>query len=522
LARHLADRLGYGPRPGDLDRIASAGAERWIEQQLNPQSLPLPRDLTNRMASFVTPRLSPPQIFVQYGPPATRQPGSAKTPEQQQEIARHALFVAQESIQLRLLRALESPRQLEECLADFWFNHFNVFLGKGLDRLWVGAYAEEAIRPHILGRFRDLLGATAKHPAMLFYLDNWLNTAPGSPGARGQFEGLNENYARELMELHTLGVAGGYTQEDVIALARILTGWTIVPWRDLAAARMDAPGMRWLRQQRQMQAAPASGRDGFVFDSERHDFSDKRFLGRLVKGAGVEEGEAALDTLARSPATAQHVSYKLAQYFLADEPDKTVTAAMARTFLASDGNIRAVLQTLFSSEPFRAPAAFGAKFKSPYRYVVSAVRAAGVPVRNFRPLEATMTRLGEHPYGCLTPDGYKNTQEAWLNPDAMMLRLSFAVALATGHLPLEAAPDDMGANGAARPRLAAAAGRVQGAMPLPEEPEQLQARGPVLDEAALTATLGHQFSAATMAAIAAAPPELRAAMVLGSPEFMRC
>ena len=248
----------------------------------------------------------------------------AVTPEALKEAARAKAVSSAQKPSKRVARAMLSPRQLEERMVEFWFNHFNVFAGKGLDRLWIGAYEVQAIRPHVLGRFRDLLGATAKHPAMLFYLDNWQNTAPGSAGARGNFKGLNENYARELMELHTLGVDGGYTQADVIALARILTGW------GLGGDRGDgdpapAPMARLIAPRPNLMRAIAHNARAFRFDPDRHDTADKRFLGHVIRGrsgeAGIQEGEEALDMLARAPATARHISFQLAQFFVADAPD---------------------------------------------------------------------------------------------------------------------------------------------------------------------------------------------------------
>ncbi len=517
LARHVTDRLGYGPRPGDLDRVASLGVDRWIEEQLNPHTIALPAAFAAQVANITTPRLSPLQVFAEYGPPSARPLIAGKpTPDEIRARNQRMQFVAQEAVQLRLLRGIASPCQLEECLTDFWFNHFNVFVDKGLDHLWLGSYVEDAVRPHVLGRFRDLLGATAKHPAMLFYLDNWLNTAPGSPGAKGPFSGINENYAREVMELHTLGVNGGYTQADVIALAHILTGWTIGPLRRPPVPRPPLPfaGFRPARAAapRMMPPMPP-GRGTFVFDPDRHDFSNKVFLRQTIHGDGIEEGERALDMLAKSPATARHISFQLAQYFLADDPNKDVVDAMARTFLSTDGNIRAVLRTLFRSAAFRSPQSFGAKYKTPYRFVVSAVRAGDVPVKNFRPLQGFMARLGERPYGCLTPNGYSNTRDAWLNPEGMMDRVSFAVALALGRLPLEAAPDSGVPGMMAAPRMGGMAAAA---------PAQPAAHSPALDATALATTLGNQFSPATRAAIDAAPPQLKAAVVLGSPEFMRC
>src|SRR6266436_3239801 len=222
---HVLNRLGFGPRPGDVERVKVIGPEHYIHEQLHPESIPEPSALVNRIASLQTLRMTPIELFKQFQMPVQK---IEKTDQDARKAARkQAGIIMYEAAQARILRAIYGPRQLQEVMAAFWFNHFNVFAAKGLCHLWTGAYEEEAIRPHTMGHFRDLLGATAKHPAMLFYLDNWQNTAPGSPGARGQFKGLNENYARELMELHTLGVNGGYSQQDVIALAHILTGWGI-------------------------------------------------------------------------------------------------------------------------------------------------------------------------------------------------------------------------------------------------------------------------------------------------------
>ncbi len=385
-------------------------------------------------------------------------------------------------------------------MVDFWYNHFNVYAGKGVDSLLVGAYEQQAIRPYALGRFRDLLETTAHHPAMLFYLDNWQNTAPNSPGARGRFKGLNENYARELMELHTLGVDGGYSQQDVITLAKIFTGWSF----------------RRVGQ-------TTDGMTGFYFDPKRHDSSDKIFLGYRIQGGGIEEGEKALDILAKSPATARHISYELAQYFVADTPPKPLVDRLTHQYLATDGNIRAVLKTLFQSAEFWQTQYYSAKFKTPYQFVVSAVRATGMPVTNGRPLLGTLQQLGMPLYGCLTPDGYKNTQAVWLNPDAMTRRLSFVTALASGRLPLQMVDTQPFSSSvlasagavAVTPSIQTPATGSIPAQSLPQ-PSQLQP----LDATQLAATLGNRFSVKTQQAIATSPPQLRAALLLGSPEFM--
>ena len=422
---------------------------------------------------------------------------AAKNDSEEGKAQRRELYerVAFEAGEARLLRAIASPRQLHEVMVDFWFNRFNVHIAKGLDRVLVGNYEREAIRPHAMGRFRDLLGATAHHPAMLFYLDNWLSAAPGfqpprGAGAPGAASGLNENYARELMELHTLGADGGYTQKDVTELARMLTGWTFDP----------------------------RGRNGgdslFVFDARRHDGGAKEWLGQRVEPRGQAEGEWALDVLAAHPATARRIGFALAQSFVADAPPAALVDRLARRFTETDGDIKAVLGTLFASAEFRAPAARSAKFKTPYRYLVSALRAADLPVSNVRPLLATLYGLGMPLYGCQTPDGYRNTEAAWLNPDAITRRIAFATALASGRLPL-ARPIDAGDG---EPMGARAMQRVADRPAAGFNPAWAT---PPVDADALLATLDESISARTRAAVAESEPALRAALVLGSPDFMR-
>ncbi|WP_392534248.1 DUF1800 domain-containing protein [Nostoc sp. C117] len=466
---HIVNRLSFGPRPGDVQRVESIGVDRYIKEQLSPDTIPESASLKSQLAQLETLSLNPMQLLA-YGTT-----GQKLSPEAKKAAQQKARGVLQAAIQARLLQATNSPKQLQEVMVDFWYNHFNVDAAKGRDRLLVGAYEQQAIRPFTLGRFRDLLGATAHHPAMLFYLDNWQNTAPGSPGARGRFQGLNENYARELMELHTLGVDGGYTQQDVIALAKILTGWGI--------ARPNQPNIN---------------SNGFYFDPKRHDPSDKVFLKTTIKGSGETEGEQALDILARSPATARHISYELAQYFVSDRPPTTLVNRLTQRYLATDGNIRDVLDTLFHSSEFWETKNFNTKFKTPYQYAISAVRATGVEVNNTRPIFNLLQQLGMPIYGCPTPDGYKNTEEAWLNPDAMTRRLNFATAIASGRLPLLSAANNVA--GVTLP-------------PVKVKPSPV-------DSLQLTNTLGNSLSSKTQSAIASSPPQLQAALILGSPEFM--
>jgi len=467
FAIHLLDRLGFGPAAGGLAHVEAVGAEAYIAAQLHPETIAEPASLGELLAPLDTLSLDPVQLFLDYGPQ-----GPKASPEERKARRQRARIIVEQAQAARVFRALYSPRQLQEAMVDFWYNHFNVFAGKGLDHLWVGAYERDAIRPHALGRFRDLVLATARSPAMLFYLDNWENSAPGSTMPNGRSAGLNENYARELMELHTLGVDGGYTQADVVALARILTGWGFV------RPRMRPPD-----------------RSGFHFEPARHDFSEKRFLGRTISPTGESEGIEAIGLLAQSPATARHIAFELAQYFVADAPPPGLVERLAQRFLQSDGDIRAVLAALFASREFRDSA--GRKYKTPYRYVLSAARAAGVEVRNPRPLLGAMARLGMPLYFCQTPDGYKNTEAAWLGPEATNVRIGFAAALASGRLPLDREPPAMAATPVAE------------RVPAP------------VDAAALERLLAPVLSPHTREVVAGSAPPLRAALLLGSPDFMR-
>jgi uncharacterized protein (DUF1800 family) len=539
-AVHVLNRLAFGAAPGDIEQIERDGLEAYIGRQLDPSSIPEAPELLDRLAALPTLKLTPPELFDQFNLPVKEAKGDK---EAQKQARLQARVVMAEAIQARIFRAIYGPRQLQEVMTAFWFNHFNVFAGKGLCSIWTGAFEEQAIRPHTLGRFRDLLGATAKHPAMLFYLDNWQNTAPDAPGSHGKFDGINENYAREVMELHTLGVNGGYSQQDVIALAHIFTGWSIIPEGAKAQAKKAAaqanqrpyrapmfrpnfhmgegglfPGFFGFRpfgpfaqggNGRHDQAGkpnfnPAlrnvAGANGFMFYGKRHDLADKTFLGKIIEGRGMGEGEQALDMLARNPATANHLSYSLAQYFVADDPPPALVKRMAARYLATDGNIREVLEIVFSSSEFWDQRNYAVKFKTPYEYVISAVRAVGAEVYNVNPLAGAMAGLGMPLYGCQTPNGYANTQEAWLNPDAMMLRLSFATALGRGHLQL-AHPVDPDAN----PPVKAPPPSPANTTPQPAQ---------------LAMTVGNLFSARSAEVIESAPPTLRVPLILGSPEFM--
>ena len=346
----------------------------------------------------------------------------------------------------KLLRAVYSDRQLEEVLTDFWFNHFNVFIGKGADNYLVTSYERDVIRPHVLGKFKDLLVATAQSPAMLFYLDNWQSEGPDSDAARGlpdraqaarmngpfgprrspgyprppqqqpnaqnkqpkRSGGLNENYARELMELHTLGVNGGYTQQDVTQVARVFTGWTI--------------------------DQPFQG-GGFAFKPRLHEPGSKTVLGHTIKDGGEKEGMQVLEILARNPSTARFVSTELAQRFVSDNPPQSLIDAMSKTFLKTDGDIREVLRTMFRSPEFWAPEAYRARVKTPFEFVVSSLRATQADIADPQALLGTLNRMGMPLYGAQPPTGYSTKADVWVNSAALLDRMNFGLALSTNRLP---------------------------------------------------------------------------------------
>ena len=353
-------------------------------------------------------------IVIAMPPPMRNQAMAAATPEMRRVLvlANNPLQVVdQDLVQGKLYRAILSTRQLEEELVDFWYNHFNVFLGKGADRFLVPTYERDSIRPHVLGKFRDLLEATATSPAMLFYLDNWESVAPETirrPLGNRPTRGLNENYARELMELHTLGVDGGYTQKDVTEVARCFTGWTI--------------------------RGPQQG-GGFFYNDRVHDKGEKVVLGLTIPaGGGREDGEKVLDILAQNPATARFISRKLAQRFVADDPPPALIERMAHTFTSSNGDIREVMKTMLESKEFFSAGAYRAKVKTPLEMIVSAVRATGARVDWAMPLANQSSQLGETLYGKIEPTGYSSANSEWVNSASLLGRMNFALALAQNKL----------------------------------------------------------------------------------------
>jgi uncharacterized protein (DUF1800 family) len=424
---HVLNRIGFGPRPGDVDRIRTLGVQGYIEQQLHPERM-ADADTDARLEGLRTIRMSADAIRTEFELPqiqarrqrqlaASRNGTDAQPPPLSPEMQARNNQVLLELSEQKLLRAIYSERQLQEVLTDFWFNHFNVDARKGRDRYLLTTYERQAIRPHVLGKFRDLLEATAKSPAMLFYLDNWMSADPHPlPSARRaallpanrQRQGLNENYGRELMELHTLGVDGGYTQRDVTDVARAFTGWTI--------------------------GNPRQG-GGYTFDMRRHDRGEKLVLGhRIAAGGGESDGERVLDILAAHPATARFISTKLVRRFVSDTPPAALIDRAAARFRATDGDIAEVMRTILSSPEFLAPDAYRAKIKSPFEFIASAVRATGAEVQDAAPLVRALQQLGMPLYACQPPTGYKDTAEAWVNTGALVNRMNTALALASNRM----------------------------------------------------------------------------------------
>jgi uncharacterized protein (DUF1800 family) len=429
---HALNRLGFGPRPGQVEQIEKTGLENWIQAQLHPENIGDPV-VDARLAQFPALGLSPAGLLDQYPPQdiaakrlgmkvedyqkhlqdLAKQPGNLNSPpfKDPNEIVNDAM-------EAKMIRAVYSERQLAEQLSDFWFNHFNIFIYKDTDRWYLIPYERDAIRPNVLGKFRDLLEATAKSPAMLFYLDNSSSADPHAfdrlklhpvrarPGEKlpplGPKRGLNENYGRELMELHTLGVDGGYKQEDVIEVARAFTGWTIASPRENPV---------------------------FYFDERIHDPDPKRVLGKNIKGGGIKDGEQVIDLLVKNQHTARHIALQLAVHFVSDDPPPALVARMAKTFEKSKGDIRAVMTTMIYSPEFWSRAAFRAKVKTPFELVASTTRALGADVDQPLQLAQWVSRIGEPLYQCLTPNGYSDKAAAWVSTGALLNRVNFAVAL---------------------------------------------------------------------------------------------
>jgi uncharacterized protein (DUF1800 family) len=428
---HLLNRVTFGPRPGDIDRVKRMGIDRFLDEQLHPEAID-DSELEKRLAVLPTLQMTSAELNQFYPPPNLAQQRAKE--KNAPPVFGRPQQIPVELIQQKLVRAVASNRQLQEVMTDFWFNHFNVFLSKDADIWYITSYERDVIRPLALGKFRDLLLAVAQSPAMLIYLDNWLSSAPearlprppaimkpaakSAPGATSQppkpqaqparKPGINENYARELMELHTMGVDGGYTQKDVQEVARCFTGWTI--------------------------DRPFQGGQ-FVFRPWMHDSASKTVLGiKIPAGGGISDGERVIEILSRHPSTARFISKKLCQRFVSDNPPQQLVERVAQVFLRTDGDIREVLRAIFTSAEFYSPSAFRAKVKSPLELVASALRALDGDTNGAPPLHEWLRKMGEPLYQCQPPTGYGEDSSRWMNTGVFLTRLNFLVALANNQI----------------------------------------------------------------------------------------
>jgi uncharacterized protein (DUF1800 family) len=579
--QHALNRLAYGPRPGDVERIKQMGLAKWIDLQLNPNSID-DKAVEARLENYSTLRMSTAKLIDEYPQPkqAAKKEGLTKEEFKEQQAqqrradmaaeratqqanaeaanegesmkdipspmkqesgnaatpgaggyklsvdpnavpraiaddSKRPQRVVQELAMAKVTRAIYSERQLQQVMDDFWFNHFNVYAQKGEVKWYLTSYERDVIQPHTLGKFKDLVEATAKSPAMLFYLDNFLSADPragqrlaaeramrqarrrgfGWPPPppqqqpkKKQERGLNENYGRELMELHTLGVDGGYTQKDVTEVARCFTGWTI-----------DKP-----RQNPE-----------FKFDERLHDPDTKVVLGKKIHAGGMGDGKEVIELLTKQPSTAKFISTKLARRFVSDNPPQSLIAKMAQTFQSSDGDIRAVMKSMIYSPEFWSREAYRAKIKTPYELVISAARALGTDVDTPMPLVQWTGRIGEPLYECQPPTGYSDKADAWVNTGALLNRLNYSLALAGNKVrgSRSDAATLLGLDSAAEPKNAldravqlflggeAARGTVETLEKQIEDPQIVQAK---LDDPVKRVDMG-----------------VVAGLVLGAPEFQR-
>jgi uncharacterized protein (DUF1800 family) len=467
---HVLNRLGFGARPGDVERVKATGLENYINQQLAPEKI---NDAVaeNKVQDLSILKMSTAELYEKYPQPnqlirqlqnrgmlpkdleqaQDPQKNPRDNPEYRKIIQDYYKENGLEQPQRmmaelhasRILRAVYSERQLNEVMVDFWTNHFNVFAGKGADRWLLPGYDRDTIRPHAMGKFLTLLQSTAQSPAMLFYLDNFQSVSPQSSVAAGRGRaqmmpeqaqrprrGINENYARELMELHTLGVDGGYTQKDVQEVARCFTGWTIFQPRGGVAA---INAMRGEEAARRLPARPAGT---FFFNLRAHDDGEKVVLGQKIPaGGGFNDGLKVLDILARHPSTAKFIATKLVRHFVSDNPPPSLVNRVAAAFTKSDGDIRETLKAIFFSNEFYSPESYRAKIKRPFELAISAIRVLGADTNGGPGTHQWIARMGEPLYGYQTPNGYSDTAESWVNTGGLLERMNFGVALAANRIP---------------------------------------------------------------------------------------
>jgi uncharacterized protein (DUF1800 family) len=524
---HVLNRLGFGARPGDVERVKAIGIQKYIEQQLDPAAI---NDAVaeSKVKNLEVFEMSTAQVFAKYPNPgallrqleggraaiAAKQqnqgdaakmaddPQAANTAtEQQQRERRQKLQALYQEYDLRpaaqllpqivsnrVLRAVYSERQLQEVMVDFWQNHFNVFAGKAAVRWYIPSYERDVLRKNALGNFKDLVVGTAQHPAMLFYLDNFESVSPNARPAGGngalqravangnipprmrerlkqqygvndeqldqrlkqmrdnpqqaqqrRQRGINENYARELMELHTLGVDGGYTQKDIVEVAKAFTGWTIADprgYRRAAASTIKGTDDRRLARLQRQPGVPDDIESGeFYFNQNWHEKGPKTVLGQKIDEGGMNDGLKVIDILVNSPATAKFIAKKLAVKFVSDNPSDALVSRVAAAFARSKGDIKTTLRALFTDKEFFAPETYRAKIKTPFELAVSSIRTLGGQTNANQAMVAMLTKLGEVPYGYQAPTGYPDTAEDWVNTGALLERLNFAVAISSNRIP---------------------------------------------------------------------------------------
>jgi uncharacterized protein (DUF1800 family) len=407
--KHLLDRIGFGPKPGDIERVQQGGAGKYLEEQLHPDRIE-DHAAENALSTFASIRMNAPELMNKYPQPqqfARRLGVNAADPDVRRRIQemyqdkgmRPPQQLLQELQAQKIVRAVYSQRQLQEVMTDFWFNHFNVYWNKNAERWLTTGYEMHTIRPHVLGKFKDLLMATAKSPAMLFYLDNHLSSS---------IKGINENYGRELMELHTLGVDGGYTQKDVQEVARAFTGWSI-----------NRPQV-----------------DGeFMFRPRIHDPGEKTVLGHRINAGGIRDGEEVIEILSRHPSTARFISTKLARRFVSDDPPAGLVKRVSDIYQKTDGDIREMMHAIVTSTEFNSPEVVGAKTKTPFEYVASAIRSLNGETDGGRQVAQSISRMGQPLYQCQPPTGFPDRGDHWMSSGAVLERLNFAVALTANKFP---------------------------------------------------------------------------------------
>jgi uncharacterized protein (DUF1800 family) len=525
---HVLNRLGFGARPGDVEKVKSIGLDKYIEQQLNPSAIadPVGEAKVKNIEIF---NMTTAEVFAKYPNPGAllrrleggrrnqaanaqnnaqnntqnndqmsekdREERQAKLRELYREYdLRPANQLLPQITANRVLRAVYSEKQLQEAMVDFWANHFNVYAGKAAVRWYIPSYERDVLRKNALGNFKDLVTGTAQHPAMLFFLDNFESISPNAQmnNNRGnnrannrlqqairsgnltpqmrerikrqrnltdeqldqfikqrqanqrnqqqrQRRGINENYARELMELHTLGVDGGYTQQDIVEVAKAFTGWTIVDPRGYRRAAADAingtEDRRLNRLQRQMGLPDDIESGEFYFNERWHEAGVKNVLGQKVSEGGVKDGLKVIDILVNHPSTAKFIARKLAVKFVSDNPSEALVGRVAKAFQDSKGDIKTTLRALFTDKEFFAPENYRAKIKTPFELAVSAIRTIGAETNASPAVVAMLQKLGEVPYGYQAPTGYPDTAEDWVNAGALLERLNFSVALASNRIP---------------------------------------------------------------------------------------